>query len=255
MAAGFNSSTNPRIIFNLLSPDPTGAVIVSNASIQNCSIINFDYLGTANTSTNSCVSFTTQSTISQPNPLKSVQSTVPSGGLLPGQTATYRLKVSNKSTANASLADPILMDLLPASLSFVSTPSPGYTVTNGASGVAVTGTLTPTSFENIDNYNNTGRTLLRWKWAGLTVAAGKEFYVDFTVKIQPGTTSGNITNVEALTSATGATNCTLDDTNDLNGDGSTTDKRCEASDFRRVSGLGGNSFLTKAGQRSVGLRL
>jgi uncharacterized repeat protein (TIGR01451 family) len=228
---GFNTSTKPQINFSLLSPDPTGATVNSGANINNCSIVTWDYSGTpgsfANTP-NNCGSFTTQSATAQPNALKTLLTTVPAGGFLPGQQVTYRLKVGNKSASSANFIDPILMDLLPTSLNFVTTPVPGYTITNGSGTLAVPGTIDPpTSFENLPNYNGTGRTLLRWKWNGLSVPPGKEFYVDFTVQIAPGTTNGTISNIEALASNTGLTNCTTTDTNDLTGNGSSTDKRCE----------------------------
>ncbi len=244
---GFNSSsTAPRINFSLLSPDPTGTAVANSAVVPNCSRVTSTTTLTPLPAT-SCVNFTVIAPTSNPSPAKTVLTATPPGGFLPGAQVTYRLRVRNANTASATFDNPILMDLLPTAVDLVTTPAPGYTWTNGAAALAVPGATTPDVFENLPNYGGTGRTLLRWRWTALSMPINTEMYVDYTVQIKAGTPPGTINNIEALTSNVGLNNCATTDVNDLDGDGSAIDKRCETGNI----GISVGSVATLASQKLV----
>lgn len=78
--------------------------------------------------------------------------------IIPGGTLTWQVEVSNPSSSDIPMVNPMGMDLLPANLEYVSGTfnqrTDGTFNSSGASD--------PTStLEVIDNYNGTGRQLLR----------------------------------------------------------------------------------------------
>lgn len=137
-----------------------------------------------------------------------------------GESTTYSLRFINSGLANRDLVNPEYADLLDAKLQFV----PGsYQVVSKPAGAP------DPIFEVINDYNGSGRTLLRWKFSGASaydLAPGKEIRVSFDALIPAGTIYGNIGNDAAIT---GWDNSVIDtrnisrrdDTQDLDGDSDT----------------------------------
>ncbi|MEF3273474.1 MAG: carboxypeptidase regulatory-like domain-containing protein, partial [Chloroflexus sp.] len=147
-----------------------------------------------------------------------------------GQTVEYTIALANTPVGSpaAGIVDPVLADLLVSSLEYV----PGsFTVVSAPSGAPA-----PT-FEVVPNYNGTGRTLLRWRWPGYTLPPGASLTLRFQARIHPATLAGTITNTAALASvANPPGEVFLDrcgsrdpDTNDLDGDGNTSELICSSS--------------------------
>lgn len=145
---------------------------------------------------------------------------------IPGDTLTYRAKVQNSKYAIADFPNPIFIDLLPSELYYVE----GSWKIGNVSGNPITEVANP-SFEIIENYNSTGRTLLRWKWEGgsqYSLYPKEKLYVFFDVKIKDGTQIGSISNEISLTTntfeqETQASTFQKDDDFDLDGDENLTD--------------------------------
>ncbi|NWJ98574.1 MAG: carboxypeptidase regulatory-like domain-containing protein, partial [Chloroflexi bacterium] len=208
---GFNLTTAARINFSLLNPDPTGA-IVNSATITNCETLSWSAGGVANNeaATQNCRPLNITGLVSHPSPLKSLAPNSSGNVFLPGNTFTYTLQVQN-NTGGATpgpMINPILVDLLPPSLSFVT-----YTLSTG--GMPVT-TTAATVFENLPNYTN-GQTLLRWQWPGISIPTNVSMTVNLVVQLSP-TMAGTISNTMYLASP-GTTSCTTPDTNNLTGYG------------------------------------
>ena len=142
----------------------------------------------------------------------------PKASYVPGDEVEYELKIKNGFTATGDLLNPIVLDLLPDELEYV---DGSWTLTQSDS-------IQPV-FEKIDNYNNTGKTLLRWKWEdanALSLPIDGERRIRFKAKIKQYTPTGAVTNKYQVTTNTGNNVGYGDeaDTYDLDGDGSTTDK-------------------------------
>jgi uncharacterized repeat protein (TIGR01451 family) len=126
---------------------------------------------------------------------------------------------------------PIITDLLPANLRYV----PG-TQNSNASGFPSLGG-TPPTFEVIENFNGTGRQLLRWSWPGGQAMTECSYLVPtFQARVEPGTPTGTYTNYGQFFDAaftdnnTPTTNTCVyakeQDVEDYDGDGNTTEYRC-----------------------------
>ncbi|PDV97368.1 hypothetical protein A9Q02_18615, partial [Candidatus Chloroploca asiatica] len=145
-----------------------------------------------------------------------------------GGTVTYTVTLNNTGVGGAttSLTNPVLADLLVNSLSYIPDST---TVTTG-------GVPAPTT-EVLDNYNGTGRTLLRWSWSDYSLPAGQSITLRFRAQIKPSTQSGTINNTAALASFANPpgevflNNCNSQsaDSNDLDGDGITSELICSSS--------------------------
>ncbi|NCC33232.1 MAG: DUF11 domain-containing protein, partial [Chloroflexia bacterium] len=145
-----------------------------------------------------------------------------------GKTVTYTVTLNNTGIGGATtpLTNPVLADLLVNSLSYIPDST---TVTTG-------GVPTPT-IEVLDNYNGTGRTLLRWSWSGYSLPAGESITLRFSAQIKPSTQSGTINNTAALASFANPpgevflNNCNSQaaDSNDLDSDGITSELICSSS--------------------------
>jgi uncharacterized repeat protein (TIGR01451 family) len=147
----------------------------------------------------------------------------------PGDTITFEIELENDSSSDVEMPNPVGMDLLPPELSYV--PGSWYIYDNDAG-------LVDPNFEEIPNYNGTGRTLLRWSWTG---TASDTFDVDVSgtdpdllIRFQTVIASNvyanqDITNTFYQTSGDLYSQCDEDsaiDVNDLDGDGDTTDEIC-----------------------------
>ena len=146
------------------------------------------------------------------------------GTIAPTEARTFLLSASNSGQA---AWQPVITDLLPANLRYV--PN---TQTSG-----LIGGVAP-AFVALDNYNGTGRQLLRWSWPGgqaLNPRSG--ISISFQARVEPGTAPGTYTNESqffdaAFTNNTSLTNICVfarePDTGDLDGDGNANEFRCRA---------------------------
>ncbi|MGB1250875.1 MAG: SdrD B-like domain-containing protein [Candidatus Promineifilaceae bacterium] len=149
---------------------------------------------------------------------------VTSGSAVPGQAVTWEVRAENKASAPASYSNPIVMDLLPSELEFTGT----WTVADNVSEAVPT-----PIFEQIANYDGTGRTLLRWSWTGASayeLQPGGQLRIQFETRIKDGA-GGTIRNDYDLTSnVTPTDSCsggsTHADVNDLDGDGDRAELHC-----------------------------
>jgi uncharacterized repeat protein (TIGR01451 family) len=126
----------------------------------------------------------------RPTPQKTIVSGSPA---LPGQIVNYRLTIANGNFA--PLDNPVIADLLPAQVTY--TPASWTLVQN------ITGCATTPTFSATPNFNGSGRTLLRWSWAGsgCSIPSGDQAQINFAVTVNAGTYptgAGSIPNRLAL---------------------------------------------------------
>ncbi len=150
--------------------------------------------------------------------------------VIPLDLVTFRLSLTNSPQAAQSITAPMMADLLPPELDFVSftpwqndgtqTSSGVYQISGfGASQVNMVTATAPT-VSVVQNYSGTGRTLLRFTWGpGVVVLPQHKFVVDIVTQVKPGTTFGTYHNETAYFPAgvddtrlceTGADNLDLD---------------------------------------------
>jgi protocatechuate 3,4-dioxygenase beta subunit len=112
----------------------------------------------------------------RPIPQKTIVSGSPA---IPGDIVRYRLTMGNGSFR--ALDEPVFADLLPAALAYV----PG----SQAVEQQIAGCATAPTFQSIDDYNGSGRTLLLWSWAGTgcSIPSGGQARVTFDVQVKLGT--------------------------------------------------------------------
>jgi fimbrial isopeptide formation D2 family protein/uncharacterized repeat protein (TIGR01451 family) len=195
----------------LLSTNRDGSAVVVGATITNTATGSGDYGGSTYSSGASAIVTVTASTyFAAPKASKSVVSGSPA---YPGGTVRYQLTTQNTSSATVGLTNPVCADLLPTSVVYV---AGSWAVDSGA---------TPTQFEQIDNYRGTGRTLLRWHYT-TTLASGASAKLHFDTTVNATTAPGSFGNngyVVGWDNDTVQISGSTTDTNDLNGNGSTTD--------------------------------
>src|SRR5690606_31665344 len=157
---------------------------------------------------------TVRQPVAEPAPQKTE---VTSGPYIPSSVVTYSLRIMTTNNSPSALINPIVADLLPLGMSYV----PGSWTFN-ANG---TGAPNPI-FEEIPNYNGTGRTLLRWSFTGASAfdfQRNTSAFIRFNVVIDPGVTIGPILNEYFLMSNDVPIIPNATDTYDLNGNGRTDD--------------------------------
>ena len=146
----------------------------------------------------------------------------------PSANILFDLRVENDGSAALPIDDPILMDLLPPEVLY-----DGWTELTGDLGTPVV--------EVINDYNATGRTLVRFSWPGETLQPGDDDWVQIEGQIGPGVPNATYYNQAHMTSNTTAIDrCDQYDidSNDLDGDGNTTEQLCvdtEGFDVQEVS--------------------
>ncbi|MBL7979819.1 MAG: DUF11 domain-containing protein, partial [Bacteroidetes Order II. Incertae sedis bacterium] len=232
------SQRGPGFYFTI----PSGS---AGTTIQNCASANFTGLATPQ---QSCHDLTIPAAIPRMGSNKILAT---SGSLKPGDEVEFNVYAGN-SEGTAPFPDPILSDLLPPELEFVRWVS--FTSTDP--------TAPSPNLEVLNNYNGTGRTLVRWVY-GNTVPAGSfrvdgtpgvansyampplqgtygGFYIKFVAKIKAGTPVGNYANRLFVSSRAynndlacagnfyGSITVQEADVNDLDGDGNTTELICRS---------------------------
>ena len=235
----FRTNVAPRINGAVINPDHNGAAVNDGDTMSNTAQMSWDYQSVPNQATD-----TQNDIVRKPVANPSVQkSTTSSGPYIPTSAVTYALRVGAASTSPSVLINPIVMELLPTNLNYVA----GSWVYNaGGSGVAA-----PT-FEQIANYNGTGRTLLRWRFTG-NFPQNQFATISFNTTISAGATQGSLTNDYYVTSNDVDINGTTTDVNDLDGDSQTNDTLIGASTTIPVDQLVGlDSFKGVRGELDSG---
>lgn len=158
----------------------------------------------------------------------------------PEDSVQFQIHAEQDWTSATGVAhDPVLVDFLPKELEFVSWDS--FSVSGGAAG------FPEPNLQVVPDHNGTGRTLLRFVWsatppvgsvrkdgsAGIANAAdfpvGNWMRVNITAKVKPGTVVGSYANEAAFFDNGPRFTChntTGTDSNDLDGDGSSSDESC-----------------------------
>lgn len=160
--------------------------------------------------------------------------------LAPLDTTQFTLRFRHDTVdSTGATVNPVLTDLIPEEFEFISWDS-----------VSGLGGEDEPNLEIIDNYNGTGRTFLRFSWsdtapagsvqldgsAGVdnpaSFAEGSDVRIRFTVRVKPGTLDATYTNTAQFFDNSPRFSCnsgTQVDTNDLDGDGNTTENLCNAT--------------------------
>jgi uncharacterized repeat protein (TIGR01451 family) len=142
-----------------------------------------------------------------------------------GDTATFRLRLRNSSSSIDNLIDPIAADFLPAGLDYVA----------GSWGFNAGGSGAPSPiFSEQPNFNNSGRSLLKWEWTGassFSLLPGNNVFITFDAIVNNLVPSGIGTLVNDFTLLNNTSNTCSGgsketDVDDLDSDGDTTEEFC-----------------------------
>ncbi|MBL4659683.1 MAG: hypothetical protein JKY19_04955 [Alcanivoracaceae bacterium] len=217
-----SSSNRPRIFGEIISPDNLGANVNIGDTIQNCADLDADYpLGTPLTTNTRCSSFNVSNDFIQFDPDK--DDITNNGPYVGGDTINWRLRA--RSHVNSSIPLPLeqltLTDLLPLDLEYAG----NYVFNPATSGIAA-----PDNFEQIANFGNSGRILLRWSWnigAG-NLPVGTYADINFDTTVRNGAQLGN-----------------LDNRFDMQHDDPTLDQRCSQSTVVDILDLDNDADITE----------
>ena len=221
-----------RINAHLLTVDQLGNPVNIGDTITNCADLAAVYTaGPTNVARNSCHNFTVAGPFTRSSPTKINLSGAGPFGV--NDQISWELRANNENFGAGS--QPIvgvqIVDLLPLGLVYQAGTQVCLDVTCA--------TLTPT-FQEIPNYDNTGRTLLRWNFVG-NLLPGEDVRVGFQTRVRAGTLSGTLTNVVGQTSPPGGATqrCanSFTDINDLDGDANRADLLCSASTTANIAAI------------------
>ena len=247
------STAAPGFQATLLATDRNNIAVLPTNVVSNTGAYSFSYNGVVSTGSSSANLTVTQptsqiATPTDPNPIPKVdKAVIGTASVLPNDTVTYELSLNNGSAAGSALANPVLGDLLAAGLDYVANSA---TVSSRPTG------MPNPVVETLVNYNNTGRTLLRFRWEGTaaySLPINTTTKVRFNVKVKAGTLPGAITNTAYLlgqaNTAITTSSCYTPlptDINDLNGNGNKNETLCPSK-----SGTGSITVNTTAAMESV----
>ncbi|RMD99492.1 MAG: hypothetical protein D6816_14870, partial [Bacteroidetes bacterium] len=178
------------------------------------------------------IQITVADTTSAPRPSKTIISTGPYAPAetpnvelgLATDTVQYSIQLCNHQSANYTMPDPILMDLLPAELEFVDS---SITLTSNTTGLILN--ASNPLIETIPDFGGTGRTMLRWTFTG-EFPINKCVSYSFKTRIKPGS-GGTIINEPLASVGDRVVSCTGDvvETLDFNGNSIVGDTLCTAA--------------------------
>lgn len=228
--AGFTHDGNrPRVRGLLLEVDRNGVPVMAGDMIENCTYLT-GYLNGMTYPSSDCDAATAEDPLVVMDPTKFIvdggSNVMNAGPFFPGDIVLYEIEAKSRSNSTDTLTNPILMDLLPPEISYI---EGSQMVTNNPDGHPAP------IFEVIQNYNSTGRTLLRWSWTGASAA---NFLANDEVQIQfQGTINSNVVAEQIIPNELYQTTNDVPvfecdeasdvDFNDLDGDGVTTDILCK----------------------------
>ena len=199
---------------------PTDAVI--GDAFSNCAEIRYGADQTARRCSNNTVTKP-----ASPDFSNSVKRVAPNS---PAPTGITKVKFRFRNDSGVDAINPVITDLLPEHMEFVDLDlnDPQTTFAN----------IVPESepvVEVIENYNDTGRTLVRMSWPGAKLVKktwDQSAFISFWVRIKPGTSAGAYTNTANFShdgvepDCSGGGKSLVADVNDLDGDGNTTERFC-----------------------------
>ena len=224
VASNFNISDNIRLNGRLLTSgwDSPPTMLAVGGQVCNTMRLTADYNGAAAFAAKTdqlCV------TAIDPTVRPAVAKSVISGGSgIPGLITKWQVEVSNNTASDIPMVNPVGMDLLPATLEYVA----GSFVSRTDSTYNSSGAPAPT-LEVIPDFNGSGRTLLRWTYAH-SFPINTRSTVQFETRVKSGAAAGTISNlanvsvVPAQQSGPVVYITPVTDSNDLNGNSSTTDQ-------------------------------
>ncbi len=219
---GFSGSA--RLNVHLLGVDNLGAPVNVGDTIQNCADLTAVYAaGPTNVSRNTCHSFAVSGPFARSSPAKTNLSGAGPFGV--NALISWQLSANNENygAGSSNITNPVIVDLLPVDLVYQS----GTATCLNATCLS----LSPT-FEELPNYDGTGRTLLRWSFVG-DLLPGTDLRVGFDTRVRLGATFGTLQNTMGQTFSPGGVSqrcsSSATDINDLDGDGSRADTLCAAS--------------------------
>ena len=202
----------------LTSTDRNGNPVVVDQVITNTAVLTYTDFTGAKTKTTSA-----PLTIQSPRPVIQLEKGLSTGTTIThGGIGAFYIRLRNVVTAAQPLVNPVMGDLLPANLTYL----PGtYTMYR-----APTNAPMPI-FETLGNYQNTGRTLLRWSWTGASsYSLQTNDYVEirFQARQPVGTLYGSKSNSATLVGWDNAAIASLStsigtDSTDIDNDGIKTD--------------------------------
>ncbi|MEM7140856.1 MAG: SdrD B-like domain-containing protein [Actinomycetota bacterium] len=225
----FNEGTRPRIRMDVPMD------FVTPGTVQNCVDLTYD----SGSADQDC---TTASIIDPIPRLDVAKELITSGDISPGDEIQWEVRIRN--TGYLDLTDPTIADLLPSQLEFVTWDAVTFDAAN-----ATTPNSTYPNIEVIDDYNGSGRQLLRWTWTDTPPAGSYAFggaaaqangveinpndrwvRIRFTTRVAAGTSDGAYFNefaaFEVTTPECGDVNDTSTDVYDLDGDGNFAEGTC-----------------------------
>ncbi|MGQ9773340.1 SdrD B-like domain-containing protein, partial [Chloroflexus sp.] len=147
-----------------------------------------------------------------------------------GDTVTYTITLANTAVGSpaAALINPMLADLLVPDLIYVLGSATVVSRPTGAPDPVL---------DVIEDFNGTGRTLLRWHWDSYSLPPDESFTLRFQAKINPTAQAGTINNTASLADFANPPGeifidrCSQQnsDSNDFDGDGNITELLCSSS--------------------------
>lgn len=215
------STSNVAFTADVLEIDHGGNPVVAPTSPANCSVITGLRGATATNTSTRCADVDLYDNV----PFVALsKSTTTSGPFDHGDSVTYNLNVGTQSDSQLALTDPILVDLLPLGFDYVSVGTPT------ATGAATAGTVT--NLTTIDDFDGTGRTLVRFQLLGGSFPAGTLGTVPLNTTVSPTAIAGPAAVNELYTESTPGpcpNGAAVTDADDLDGDGFTSDTLCRAT--------------------------
>jgi len=186
----FQATTPPTVsasVFHTFRDGTTPNEGDINTLIHNCAQLNADDNATTPqplTQVASCKDVEIRDNYAVPKALKSASS----DELSLNEEFTYTIDVTNSNDGTGSLTDPIVFDLLPRGIEYISTTYND----NGHTGV--------TQVLSVENGSgaDTDRTLLRWNFTG-TLQRGEAVTLEVTVKVLNTAGNGTLTNKAYIT--------------------------------------------------------
>ncbi len=201
---------------DVLTSDRAGNPVLAGDVIENVASLDYtDFNGPQSASNDADI------TVKSPRPVADIDKRSSPSNVDDGSSTTFTINLKNRNQAARDLRNPVLADLLDPKFDYV---AGSWQILEAPAGAPAP------LFEAIDDYNGTGRTLLRWSWNGASaydLPIDKFIKLSFDVDVPRGTIYGGIDNEAFLASAD---NPDLDvwygvgsgtDANDLDGDGDT----------------------------------
>ncbi|MCX7818841.1 MAG: DUF2341 domain-containing protein [Kiritimatiellae bacterium] len=202
----------------ILATNRDGQPVTAGTVITNTARLSYEApLGTAT----SRVAVATLPVLTQ-RPVAEITKSADNSTYNDGDTATFTIRLTNRSEAAEPLVNPVLADLLDPRLVY---EVGSYTIVSKPAGAP------DPVFETVPNHGGSGRMLLRWKWTGASAYSlpiNSFIELRFRARIPSGALYGTVTNDATLAqwanSALDNANLTgTPDTFDLDSDGNKTE--------------------------------